>query len=307
MRTNSIRLPNLISFCENFELRTNRHCRAVTATSTEWALKNGLFDKHERCSFTGLQLGLLASLCYPTCDAAQLLLTTKFIVILHYWAGESLASDSAERAFNEIWHQLPRASANGWQIRSQRHLHSFRTARARAVSDNDQDITPDLESYIITRKDSSGLKMLFDLIECAEGLRIPAEIYTAPMLQRLRSDAANIISWSNDIAAYPRNPASEKHNLVAALMVERRVSAQNAIDVASNLVKKTIDNFLTNERLLSVESFGPGVTADVHRYVQGLRDWIVGSTHWLYETELYFRDSGAEVRDFGWAFVAPKS
>jgi len=41
----------------------------------------------------------------------------------------------------------------------------------------------------------------------------------------------------------------------------------------------------------------------VKRYIQALKDCIIGSTHWLYETELFFGKKGAEVRTFGWVFA----
>ncbi|KAJ2917302.1 hypothetical protein MD484_g3148, partial [Candolleomyces efflorescens] len=40
------------------------------------------------------------------------------------------------------------------------------------------------------------------------------------------------------------------------------------------------------------------------RYVRALKDYIVGSIHWGYETELYFGQKGDEVRSFGWVFLA---
>ncbi|KAJ2920476.1 hypothetical protein H1R20_g16618, partial [Candolleomyces eurysporus] len=40
------------------------------------------------------------------------------------------------------------------------------------------------------------------------------------------------------------------------------------------------------------------------RYIQALKDYIVGSIHWGYETELYFGQKGDEVRLFGWVFLA---
>jgi hypothetical protein len=40
------------------------------------------------------------------------------------------------------------------------------------------------------------------------------------------------------------------------------------------------------------------------RYIQALKDYIAGSIHWGYETELYFGQKGDEVRSFGWVFLA---
>lgn len=44
--------------------------------------------------------------------------------------------------------------------------------------------------------------------------------------------------------------------------------------------------------------------AQVARYVLSLRDYIIGSIHWGYETELYFGQKGGEIRSFGWVFLS---
>lgn len=43
--------------------------------------------------------------------------------------------------------------------------------------------------------------------------------------------------------------------------------------------------------------------SDVTSYVQALRDCIVGTINWAYETELYFGKKGEEIRTFGWIFL----
>jgi hypothetical protein len=42
---------------------------------------------------------------------------------------------------------------------------------------------------------------------------------------------------------------------------------------------------------------------DISSYVQALRDCIVGTINWAYETELYFGKKGEEIRTFGWIFL----
>ncbi|KAH6905129.1 hypothetical protein BKA70DRAFT_1565151 [Coprinopsis sp. MPI-PUGE-AT-0042] len=41
----------------------------------------------------------------------------------------------------------------------------------------------------------------------------------------------------------------------------------------------------------------------VTRYILGLKDYIIGSIHWGYETELFFGTKGDETRSFGWVFL----
>ncbi|KAF6745643.1 hypothetical protein DFP72DRAFT_1051248 [Ephemerocybe angulata] len=42
---------------------------------------------------------------------------------------------------------------------------------------------------------------------------------------------------------------------------------------------------------------------EVAKYVRAMKDWIMGSIHWGYETEVYFGVKGDEVRSFGWVFL----
>ena len=94
-------------------------------------------------------------------------------------------------------------------------------------------------------------------------------------------------------------------------MAERRFAPQGAVHFAGNLVKDTLANFVHNEALL-LGARGVGVgggggfgdwDAEVRAYVRGLRDCVVGTLHWMYETERFFGDAGEDVRSSGWAFV----
>ena len=90
-------------------------------------------------------------------------------------------------------------------------------------------------------------------------------------------------------------------------MEEKRFAPQGAMDLAGSLVKLTFDNFRENEKLLPPSYGNPAVDADVRAYVRGLRAWIVGSIHWIYETERYFGKHGEDVRALGWTFLSPST
>ena len=85
-------------------------------------------------------------------------------------------------------------------------------------------------------------------------------------------------------------------------MVEKGLTAQGAMHYAGNLVKDTIANFIANERLLA--SCGLDRDADVRAYVQGLRNCMVGTLHWIYETDRFFGDARDDVRASGWVFLS---
>ena len=84
----SFQLPDLLNLSRSFELRTNRYCRLVTLASENWLLGLKTADHHhlltesEQSTLHSTKLGLLAALCFPTCDATPLRLLTDFLSFL---------------------------------------------------------------------------------------------------------------------------------------------------------------------------------------------------------------------------------
>ena len=56
---------------------------------------------------------------------------------------------------------------------------------------------PDLESYIACRRDTSGCKPCFQLIEYAGGYGLPDEVVEHPLVQSLEKATNDLIAWSN--------------------------------------------------------------------------------------------------------------
>lgn len=84
-----------------------------------------------------------------------------------------------------------------WDAHFARAVNSFRAAQLQVVINHSKNAVPDLEAYIELRRDASGLKMVFDLIELAEGLELPDEDgEEGEAIRRLKQCAADIIAWS---------------------------------------------------------------------------------------------------------------
>ena len=81
----SFQLPDLIGIISCLELRTNRFCRFATDTSEKWFFEEtNCISPAELSYLRSTKLGLLAALCFPTCDAPQLRLLTDFLTMLFY-------------------------------------------------------------------------------------------------------------------------------------------------------------------------------------------------------------------------------
>ena len=99
----SYQIPNLPTLCgDAFELRTNRHCRVATQASQQWAQAQGFLDAEETDALKGARLGLLAALCFTTCDAPQLQLAADFVTLMFHWWDRGVDGEPGQTAFKEF-------------------------------------------------------------------------------------------------------------------------------------------------------------------------------------------------------------
>jgi hypothetical protein len=81
----SYQLPDLLNLSRRFELRTNPSCHMVTLASEAWLVgleKTDLdfvLTESEQSSLHSTKTGLLAALCFPSCDGTPLRLLTDFL------------------------------------------------------------------------------------------------------------------------------------------------------------------------------------------------------------------------------------
>lgn len=77
-------------------------------------------------------------------------------------------------------------------------------------------------------------------------------------------------------------------------MMNDGLNLQQAVDRLGEMCKQTIDTFIENQA--RVPSWGDRIDKDVELYVNGMKEWIVGSLHWSFRTKRYFGDNGEEVK-----------
>ncbi|KAJ7875936.1 isoprenoid synthase domain-containing protein, partial [Mycena olivaceomarginata] len=117
------------------------------------------------------------------------------------------------------------------------------------------------------------------LIEYANNLNIPSSIMGHPCIVSLGDFANDLVTWSNDLFSYK----GDMHNMVTLLMHEHGLELQAAVNEVA-MCRERIDSSLNLRSKLP--SWGPSIDSAVNSYVDGLLDWIVGSLHWSYKTEM---------------------
>ncbi|TCD61586.1 hypothetical protein EIP91_008189 [Steccherinum ochraceum] len=303
MPAGHIILPNFTTFClQGFELRTNPHCNQATEDAMASVEVESGFSPDELRAIPSRQLGLLASLCYPSCDLPDLRLVIRCLVS---WERKTRGDGTWECSNDDkrLIAGCYRGATDDWPCRFNEDLMTFKRAQAQAVAQNKAGDISDVESYKILRRTSSGVMLLLDLVEISGHIQLPEPSHTSTKFISLKQSASDIIVWSQDMASYNRKQAvGDNHNLVAVLTA-RNGFVQIGVDEARAMLRDAFHAFhaAEEELLTGTRSVHP----EIRRYIQGLRDCIVGHAHWLYYTNLFFED-GEDAKESGWVRLLPK-
>ncbi|RXW15885.1 hypothetical protein EST38_g9973 [Candolleomyces aberdarensis] len=311
-------LPDLVSHC-TFTLHCSRHRRRITGETKQWLFRGDNLTGRARDKYHGLKAGLLTAMCYPDAAYPQLRLCNDFLTYLFHL--DNLSDDMDNRGtrsvatvvLNSLYHpriysperigkmtrdyfrRMIATASPGSQQRFIETFDFFFQSVTQQALDRAAGVIPDLESYIALRRDTSGCKPCWALIEYANNLDIPDEVMDHPIVRNLGEAANDLVTWSNDIFSYNvEQSKGDTHNMIPVVMAQEGLDLQSAVDFVGDMCKQSIDRFIEEQEHLP--SWGPKIDADLAIYIGGLADWIVGSLHWSFDTERYFGKNGRQVK-----------
>ncbi|KAH9926842.1 isoprenoid synthase domain-containing protein [Amylocystis lapponica] len=314
-----ILIPDLVSHC-TLPIKCSRHWKQASAESKKWLFKGDNLSQKKRDAFHGLKAGYLTSMCYPDSGFPQLRVCCDFMNYLFHL--DNLSDDMNDRgtlgtAVNvldalyhpgtcrpvsrvgimtrDYWRRLIVTGSPGAQQRFIETFDMFFQAVTQQAMDRADGVIPDLESYISMRRDTSGCKPCWALIEYANNLDLPWEVMDDPVIRGLGEAANDLVTWSNDIFSYNvEQSKGDTHNMIIVVQKQEGLDLQSAVDFVGDLCKQSIDRFLQLREELP--SWGPELDRQVNVYVGGLANWISGSLKWSFESERYFGKSGLNVK-----------
>ncbi|KAG1886736.1 isoprenoid synthase domain-containing protein [Suillus subluteus] len=306
-------LPDLLSDC-HYPLRINPHYDAVFRVSEQWLFDEGHLVEPEITKFVGLRAGYLTAACYPDADAFHLRMSfdvdnalgMRECCISAFQDPINFQTDkTAGKMCKSLFSRFRETGGPGCTERSIHAMDLFFIAGAKEVDNRAKKHIHDLESYITFRRDTSGCKFCFVLIEYAAQIDLPDEVMSHPIMMAVEDAANDHISWSNDIFSYNvEQSRHDTHSLIAVLMRERGLDLQGAVDYSGQMCKIAMQRFEDNRAILP--SWGTEVDRQVAIYVQGLQDWIVANLHWSFESTHYFGKDGQAVKQDGIIKLLPK-
>ncbi|KAK7690888.1 hypothetical protein QCA50_005990 [Cerrena zonata] len=315
-------LPDFFSKCP-YQLRVNPLTEIVAQNTQRWVLNIVDYDDKKRKLFLNTKGGVLAGHTYPDADAFHLQVIADFTEWLFCFddysdecTGEEarLLADSVIQSFRDpsatcqndvpvcqmardITRRIPQTAGPRCLRRFLDTVDSYVRSVVREAAYRDDRSTPDVESYIALRRETSAVRPSFALIEFSAGVDLPDEVIAHPLIRSMEMAINDWTSWTNDIFSYNKEQAvGSTHNLVAAIMYERGVDIQTAINQAGDLCLECVVSFEQCRQALP--SWGADVDREVQLYVQGLQDWVAGSLNWSFDVASmrYFGRNGEEMK-----------
>ncbi|KAJ7258173.1 isoprenoid synthase domain-containing protein [Mycena rebaudengoi] len=307
-------LPRLLDAVSAFELKTNPHHEAAEKAMYAWFDSYNVYRGAKRDEYLAQEYGLLCAWVYPETQS-QAHLETCIALNLWLFAYDDMADESDldqegaklsadisiqvlrdpdgpepkfrfARMLKDIYKRI-RSNANESCCR--RFSAACEQYTQASVSQTMYRIDgglPTVDEFIILRRDTSAVKLLFAFVEYAMDLNIPDAVHDEMRLASVVEAAMDICAWNNDLCSFNNEQShGDTQNIVYCALVENNLTLQEAIDFVASMVQTRIEEFQTLKRALA--SYDPDT--DVLLYIKGLEYWISGSIHWFYHSKRYFK------------------
>ncbi len=164
-----------------------------------------------------------------------------------------------------------------------KHLQSITNTMEDIIIDGQYN----LDLYLKTRENDSGMHVAIDGIGFEHGVTIPDKILNHPIIAQAKHCTANIGGLMNDLMSYHKDEASGNHfNLIAILRRNNSLSAKEGIHGAVKIINGFIESFEScEENIPHWENDDLNNLAQL--YMQALRNQIEASWHWQLATNRY--------------------
>ncbi|KAK5999191.1 (+)-eremophilene synthase [Cladobotryum mycophilum] len=130
---------------------------------------------------------------------------------------------------------------------------------------------PTLEEMVLLRRESSGVRPLYHLVEYAHALKVPDEVFEDPTIIELEELGVDMVSISNDILSYRKEQLEGvPHNMVTICRM-RGMLAQRAFDTVGKLLDSVYNQW--NETETKVPSWGKKLTLRSESTLKESRLW----------------------------------
>ncbi|KAF9002081.1 isoprenoid synthase domain-containing protein [Cyathus striatus] len=174
-------------------------------------------------------------------------------------------------------------------------MNSYTNAVVQNTDDRIKLHIRNFDDYIPLRRDTTGIKPAFRLVEFP--LSLPEEVICHPLIVNLSDTANDLVALINDMHSYriERARGLHAHNAITTIMNEKNLDIQAAFDWLGNYINQLAVRFCAD--LLRLPKWGEDVDAQLQTYIDQLGQWVRGNDDWSRESRRYYQsDELKELR-----------
>ncbi|KAI6045543.1 isoprenoid synthase domain-containing protein [Pisolithus marmoratus] len=143
--------------------------------------------------------------------------------------------------------------------------------------------TRDLQSYMITRRETIGTRPCLVLMRSTRRLYIPDHVLEHDAVMGMENAALDMVYIANDIYSFKKELGDNGalNNIITVILKDPDTShldLQGSINYAGDLFKAALDDFHACRR--RIPSFDSGMDKYMSAYADGLVDWVIGNIEW---------------------------
>nr|BBH51509.1 putative sesquiterpene synthase [Clitopilus sp.] len=154
-----------------------------------------------------------------------------------------------------------------------------------------------MHEYIDFRRETSGVRSCFDLVEYCLGIDLPQFVHDDPIFTMGYNAAMDLVFWVNDLYSYNMEQAKGHGaaNVVTVIMKSKSLGLQAAVDHLADACEVLTAQFLEAKSRLSKhpESI---FSKEAVKVLDAYGDWVRGNEEWSFVTERYFGKENKAVR-----------
>jgi Terpene synthase family 2, C-terminal metal binding len=305
----------------------NPHVEAATRHLNEWVVEHRLIGRDSaRDRFYQADFGWFAAVTYPTANEADLGLIADWLAWLFFLddhLDDGVLGRDPDRAgvfrrtsidmlnglrpdpsapsivtsLDDLWQRTLPAATPTWRQRFTEHVLAGGVSACWEANNRVRGTVPSEPDYVMHRRNTGAIYMCMDLIDIAEHIDVPAQMYDNEAFAKALEAACDVVCWTNDLYSLDKETSlGEYHNLVTIIQHNRGLEQAEAIGVTADLITERLGEYLDYEPLVRRECVG--WTAEVEAYLAGMRSWMRGNLDWSANTRRYrdtLRNNGNQV------------
>lgn len=324
-------LPTL--YCP-FQSTVSPHAATVDQGTIDWARAFGLITSDAIAQrFQAARFGWLAAYLAPTASLETLQLLSDwntwailwddmcdrphvraqpthltryhahFLTLLHGTPPIGTASPFAHALWN-IRQRLLRHATTDQLHQFISHVTEFFSGCVWEATNRAQQCRIAVATYIQMRRFTSGMYTALKVVEIADQIALPIDIWRHPSVAQLREQATNAVCWANDIISLPQElQRGDMHNLILILQQTHHGALTNTMAQAVTLHDAEVQAFLTAEQMLP--SFGVHFDHHINRYIALLCSFMYGNLAWSALSGRYGLAQEAQACSLGESHAPP--